>query len=1174
MATVTDYSALISGYNWWGAATTGRPLFLTYSFDTTAPSYMSSEFPAAFVASFQPFSAADQSLARNALDQWAAASGIVFIEVAAGQGDMRFGRYNFATIGEDDAAAFAALPEVSISATWAFESRVSGDVFLNATEPNTLYYMLHEIGHALGLKHPFEDDPLLDPTLDTTANTVMSYNGAPPGALRQLDRDAIAALYGATDGANLSSWSWNAATATLTQSGTAGADWIRGVAVADVIYGQDGDDILFGGFGFNTIYGGAGNDALLGGDDRDVLYGEDGDDFLYGGLGDNSLYGGAGRDRIRSVGGQDIIFAGEGDDEIEVVRSSGAIAIHGGGGFDALTLDRGTLTVGQRITMPAAGVGADFTLTTGLVVTGIELLRLTTGSGDDHVSFLNLPTLGEQYFDGGLGNDSAIADLSSMGEGIIVNFQEFNSEYSIVSRAGQSILRLLNVETLTIYGGSGDDMFNDGSGSEEFWGGEGNDYFYSSGGADKLYGGAGDDFFYISGTSARLIDCGSGVDRVVIFRPDLTANQLIHLTADENGSTVSLTDGTTVTGVETMGIQLGSGDDTVIFENLVVPGEQWFDGGTGFDRVSMDFSHVTSNVYAGASAVSTLGASPDGAGWVFHSIQLSSVERITVFGGSGNDRLSGLGAANPNGVVVPNVLVGNAGDDFLNSFAPGDILDGGPGMDHISISRPNETRDLSFVFDSRPEGHSFVLPDGTRVTGGEVFSIETGSGNDHVTFGNLGYASFQSFRGGPGFDSVVVDFSAFTSAVYSSSEYNIWVWPMDRSVTLFDVEDVTVLGGTGNDRLYLGLRNDTFRGGLGDDILWGGAGIDTALFSGAYAAYTIIRTGASIEVSGPDGVDTLTGIERAIFDDRTVVFGQGPLSGDFNLDLNADILWQNTNGQAAIWTMNGFAQTGGSPVGGNPGPDWRIKAAADFDGDGCADILWQNTNGQAAIWLMDGLTQLGGGHVGGNPGPAWRIRGAGDFNGDGRADILWQNDDGQAAIWLMDGLTQLDASPVGGNPGSAWRVVGAGDFDADGKSDILWQNQNGQAAVWLMDGLTLRFGGPTGGNPGSAWRVRGTGDFDGDARSDILWQNDNGQAAIWTMYGLSQLGGSPVGGNPGSSWRVMGAGDVNGDGRADILWQNANGQAAVWTMDGFTQLGGSLIGGNPGTSWQMLAAAS
>jgi hypothetical protein len=63
------------------------------------------------------------------------------------------------------------------------------------------------------------------------------------------------------------------------------------------------------------------------------------------------------------------------------------------------------------------------------------------------------------------------------------------------------------------------------------------------------------------------------------------------------------------------------------------------------------------------------------------------------------------------------------------------------------------------------------------------------------------------------------------------------------------------------------------------------------------------------------------------------------------------------------------------------------------------DILWQNDNGQAAIWLMSGVNIAFEGLAGGNPGPTWHIKDARDFNADGKADILWQNDSGQAAIW-------------------------------------------------------------------------------------------------------------------------------------------------------------------------------
>lgn len=67
--------------------------------------------------------------------------------------------------------------------------------------------LLHEIGHALGLKHPFEsstDNPitLTDPYIDNSANTLMSYTHTSPtyySTYNQFDIAAFNYLYG-TDG--------------------------------------------------------------------------------------------------------------------------------------------------------------------------------------------------------------------------------------------------------------------------------------------------------------------------------------------------------------------------------------------------------------------------------------------------------------------------------------------------------------------------------------------------------------------------------------------------------------------------------------------------------------------------------------------------------------------------------------------------------------------------------------------------------------------------------------------------------------------------------------------------------------------------------------------------------------------------------------------------------------
>ena len=158
-----------------------------------------------------------------------------------------------------------------------------------------------------------------------------------------------------------------------------------------------------------------------------------------------------------------------------------------------------------------------------------------------------------------------------------------------------------------------------------------------------------------------------------------------------------------------------------------------------------------------------------------------------------------------------------------------------------------------------------------------------------------------------------------------------------------------------------------------------------------------------------------------------------------------------------------------------PGRVGKSIGTGDFNGDGHSDILWQNANGQAAIWELNGTNQIAGGSqlVGPNPGPSWKVMGTGDFNDDGHSDILWQNANGQAAVWEMDGLNQIAGGSqlVGPNPGPDWKAVGTADFNGDGYSDILWQNANGQASVWEMDGTNQIPGGSAlvGPNPGPSW---------------------------------------------------------------------------------------------------------
>jgi Ca2+-binding RTX toxin-like protein len=83
--------------------------------------------------------------------------------------------------------------------------------------------------------------------------------------------------------------------------------------------------------------------------------------------------------------------------------------------------------------------------------------------------------------------------------------------------------------------------------------------------------------------------------------------------------------------------------------------------------------------------------------------------------------------------------------------------------------------------------------------------------------------------------------------------------------------DETILGLGGADYLEGGGGDDTLSGGAGDDTLKGGIGSDTAVFSGNFADYKfVLGDDGVLTVIGPEGTDTVAGIEYLQFDDRTV----------------------------------------------------------------------------------------------------------------------------------------------------------------------------------------------------------------------------------------------------------------------------------------------------------------
>ena len=340
-----DFTGLLTGSHWSGIEVTAKSTIVTYSFPTVAPGYVAGitdpALTPAALASWQAFSAGEAADARTALATWANACGLILIEVAAGKGDINFQKLDFSGTGYDGAGGIAYRPFGDWSgASYPYftgDLDAAGDVFMNSDIAVNYGTLLHEIGHAIGLKHPTEgwtqyaaNPPVVHNvwSVDNPALTVMS----PASTLQTLaafDTQAVEFIYGtqAQDGTQVASWSWNAGTQTLTQTGFATADAIRGSSVKDVINGSGGNDRLYGLADDDRLNGGNGNDSMDGGAGADTLNGGAGDDvYFVDSTADKVNEGlGAGRDTVYATVSRSLSV------NVEILAFLGSAAVTGSG---------------------------------------------------------------------------------------------------------------------------------------------------------------------------------------------------------------------------------------------------------------------------------------------------------------------------------------------------------------------------------------------------------------------------------------------------------------------------------------------------------------------------------------------------------------------------------------------------------------------------------------------------------------------------------------------------------------------------------------------------------------------------------------------------------------------------------------------------------------------------
>lgn len=103
------------------------------------------------------------------------------------------------------------------------------------------------------------------------------------------------------------------------------------------------------------------------------------------------------------------------------------------------------------------------------------------------------------------------------------------------------------------------------------------------------------------------------------------------------------------------------------------------------------------------------------------------------------------------------------------------------------------------------------------------------------------------------------------------------------------------INGTGaSDSLSGSAGFDLFYGGAGNDTFNGGGGQNAAVYSGNASGYTIMNSNSSpVRISGPEGTDTLNGVQFAIFADKVVPLYKAASFFSFDEDVylqnNADV---------------------------------------------------------------------------------------------------------------------------------------------------------------------------------------------------------------------------------------------------------------------------------------------
>ena len=354
----------------------------------------------------QAFSISQQLNARSAMAYISSLTGIVFTETSNGAA----ANVHFCNIDIPDASTSALCSwrgdaSVITSTNELVSYKGSAYIYMDNRQfassnsdltPGGSGYetLLHELGHMMGLKHPFDVDQynsnVLSRAEDNSAYTLMSYSevGGPYSTFSQYDIAALDWLYG-RDGLG-----GNLGVGSLT-----GARYLTGSLDGEVLVGTASNDTLRGNGGDDRINGGNGDDT--------AVFSGVSSTYSFVALNDGSL-------RVQGADGVDILESIEilqfsngsfrrselGDTVAPPAPITGVLKSAAGFVQGNTALLSGTSEAGSAVKVYAgttligaavAGAGGSWSLTTGVLADGAYNVVATATDGAGNVSASSAP---------------------------------------------------------------------------------------------------------------------------------------------------------------------------------------------------------------------------------------------------------------------------------------------------------------------------------------------------------------------------------------------------------------------------------------------------------------------------------------------------------------------------------------------------------------------------------------------------------------------------------------------------------------------------------------------------------------------------------------------------------------------------------------------------------------